>query len=54
MVFGFSLLECFEITLPSGLLTRLDRASQGGGVVGTLIMGLTFSLTAFACVGGRS
>lgn len=51
LVFGLSLLGAFEITLPSGLLTRLDRASQGGGVVGTLIMGLTFSLTAFACVG---
>jgi thiol:disulfide interchange protein len=51
LVFGLSLLGAFEITLPSGMLTRLDRASQGGGVVGTLIMGLTFSLTAFACVG---
>ncbi len=50
-VFGLSLLGAFEITLPSGFLTKLDRASQGGGVVGALIMGLTFSLTAFACVG---
>lgn len=33
------------------MLTRLDRASQGGGILGTLLMGLTFSLTAFACVG---
>ena len=51
LVFGLSLLGAFELTLPSGLLTRLDRASQRGGYAGTLVMGLTFSLTAFACVG---
>jgi thiol:disulfide interchange protein len=50
-VFGLSLLGAFELTLPSGLLTRLDRASQGGGTAGTLLMGLTFSLTSFACIG---
>ena len=49
--FALSLLGAFEITLPSGLLTKLDRASQRGGFVGTLLMGLTFSLTSFACVG---
>jgi thiol:disulfide interchange protein DsbD len=51
LVFGLSLLGAFEITIPSSVLTRLDQASQGGGIVGTLLMGLTFSLTAFACVG---
>lgn len=50
-VFGLSLLGAFELQLPSGLLTRLDRASQGGGYAGTLLMGLTFSLTSFACIG---
>ena len=50
-VFGLSLLGAFEITLPSGLLTRLDSASRRGGYLGTLLMGLTFSLTSFACVG---
>lgn len=49
--FGLSLLGAFEITLPSGMLTKLDNASRSGGYVGTLIMGLTFSLTSFACVG---
>jgi thiol:disulfide interchange protein len=51
LVFGLSLLGAFELTLPSGLLTSLDRASQGGGYAGSLIMGLTFSLTSFACIG---
>src|SRR5262249_51076893 len=54
IVFGFfalSLLGAFEITLPSSLLTKLDAASRQGGYLGTLLMGLTFSLTSFACVG---
>ena len=34
--FALSLLGAFEITLPSGLLTRLDRASGRGGFAGTL------------------
>jgi len=49
-VFALSLLGAFEITLPSGLLTKLDQASRRGGYLGTLLMGLTFSLTSFACV----
>ena len=51
IIFGLSLLGAFELTLPSGLLTRLNQASEGGGYAGTLIMGLTFTLTAFACIG---
>lgn len=50
-VFGLSLLGAFELTLPSSLLTRLNAASGRGGYVGTLIMGLTFCLASFACVG---
>ena len=51
LVFGLSLLGAFEITIPSAVLTRLNNASQGGGTLGTLLMGLTFSLASFACVG---
>jgi thiol:disulfide interchange protein DsbD len=49
--FAVSLLGAFEITLPSSLLTKLDAASRRGGYLGTLLMGLTFALTSFACVG---
>lgn len=49
--FGLSLLGAFEITLPSGLLTKLNLASSRGGLLGTLLMGLTFCLASFACVG---
>lgn len=48
---ALSLLGAYEITLPSSLLTKLNAASDGGGIAGTLLMGLTFSLTSFACVG---
>jgi thiol:disulfide interchange protein len=50
-VFGLSLLGAFELSLPSGLLTKLNNASQGSGYGATLLMGLTFSLTSFACIG---
>ncbi|MEP7354550.1 MAG: cytochrome c biogenesis protein CcdA [Acidobacteriota bacterium] len=49
--FALSLLGAFEITLPTSLLTKMDGASRRGGYLGTLLMGLTFSLTSFACVG---
>ncbi len=51
LVFGLSLLGAFEITLPSGLLTKLNAESNRGGYAGTLFMGLTFCLASFACVG---
>ena len=51
IAFGLSLLGAFEITIPSSLLTRLNRASDSGGFAGALLMGLTFSLASFACVG---
>jgi thiol:disulfide interchange protein len=49
--FGLSLLGAFEITIPSGILTRLNAASGQGGFAGALLMGLTFALASFACVG---
>jgi thiol:disulfide interchange protein DsbD len=49
--FGLSLLGAFEITIPSGILTRLNDASGQGGFAGALLMGLTFALASFACVG---
>jgi thiol:disulfide interchange protein DsbD len=51
IAFSLSLLGAFEITIPSSVLTRLNQASGSGSFVGTLLMGLTFSLASFACVG---
>ena len=51
IAFAMSLLGAFEITIPSSVLTALNQKSEKGGFAGTLLMGLTFSLSAFACVG---
>ena len=51
ITFGLSLLGAFEITIPSAVLTRLNQGADKGGFVGSLLMGLTFSLASFACVG---
>ncbi|MGA9625871.1 MAG: cytochrome c biogenesis protein CcdA, partial [Bryobacteraceae bacterium] len=51
LAFGLSLLGAFEINIPSPILTRLNRSSEKGGWAGALLMGLTFSLASFACVG---
>lgn len=49
--FGASLLGAFEITMPSGAMTSLNRFTQGSGVFPTLMMGLVFALASFACTG---
>src|SRR5207248_1929316 len=51
ITFGLSLLGAFEITIPSVVLTRLNQSADRGGFAGSLLMGLTFSLSSFACVG---
>ncbi len=51
LAFGLSLLGAFEINIPSPILTRLNQSSEKGGYAGALLMGLTFSLASFACVG---
>ena len=50
--FALSLLGVFFLQLPTGLMNRLNKASfdqHQGSVVGTMLMGLTFSLTSFTC-----
>ncbi|MEP6947300.1 MAG: cytochrome c biogenesis protein CcdA [Acidobacteriota bacterium] len=54
LFFAFNLFGAYEITIPSGILTKLDaitrsREGEGSGVVGALLMGLTFTLTSFTC-----
>ena len=54
LLFAFNLFGAYEITIPTGVLTKLDRFTrskegEGGGVVGALLMGLTFTLTSFTC-----
>ena len=50
--FALSLLGVFFVQAPTGLMNRLNKASSEqhqGSVVGTMLMGLTFSLTSFTC-----
>jgi thiol:disulfide interchange protein DsbD len=54
LFFAFNLFGAYEITIPSGILTRLDsltrsKEGEGSGVIGALLMGLTFTLTSFTC-----
>lgn len=54
LVFAFNLFGFYEISIPAGVLTRLDsitRSEEGKGsaYIGALLMGLTFTLTSFTC-----
>lgn len=54
LFFAFNLFGAYEITVPSGLLSRLDsltrtKEGEGSGIIGALLMGLTFTLTSFTC-----
>jgi len=49
--FGASMMGAFEITMPSGAMTSLNRLTGSGGIFATLMMGLVFALASFACTG---
>ncbi|MGI8495050.1 MAG: protein-disulfide reductase DsbD family protein, partial [Pyrinomonadaceae bacterium] len=54
LFFAFNLFGSYEIAIPTKLLTRLDNLTrsqegEGSGVIGALLMGLTFTLTSFTC-----
>lgn len=51
IVFGFSLLGFFDITLPSGFINSIDKKSDKGGLVGVFFMALTLVLVSFSCIG---
>ncbi len=54
LFFAFNLFGAYEIAIPTGILTKLDnltrtREGEGSGIIGALLMGLTFTLTSFTC-----
>ena len=54
LFFAFNLFGAYEIQVPTGVLNKLDsftrsKEGEGGGIVGALLMGLTFTLTSFTC-----
>ncbi|MDQ2732425.1 MAG: thioredoxin family protein, partial [Armatimonadota bacterium] len=46
---ALSLMGYFELALPPALANRASALSGKGGLLGTLLMGLTFTLTSFTC-----
>ena len=50
VVFALSLFGVIELRLPSSWLSAVDKkSSESSGIVGILLMSLTFSLTSFTC-----
>ncbi len=49
--FALWFLGAFEITLPSGLVNKVDQKSESGGVAGVFFMALTLVLVSFSCTG---
>src|SRR5690606_30554394 len=51
VVFAISFFGAFEITLPQGLVNKVDSASNKGGLIGIFFMAFTLSLVSFSCTG---
>ena len=51
LLFGLSFLGLFEITLPSGLVNKIDAQADKGGWGGVFFMALTLVLVSFSCTG---
>ena len=49
--FSLSFFGFYEITLPSSWGTKMDAASDVGGVVGIFFMALTLAIVSFSCTG---
>ncbi|WP_284652603.1 protein-disulfide reductase DsbD family protein [Flavobacterium terrisoli] len=51
VVFAISFFGAFEITMPSSLSNKVDRASDKGGLIGIFFMALTLIIVSFSCIG---
>ncbi|MGB1295944.1 MAG: cytochrome c biogenesis protein CcdA [Flavobacteriales bacterium] len=51
IVFAFSFLGAFEITLPSSWGTNIDNKADKGGMVGIFFMALALAIVSFSCTG---
>ena len=49
--FSLSFFGFYEITLPSSWGTKMDTASDVGGIVGIFFMALTLAIVSFSCTG---
>ena len=51
LVFALSFLGLFEITLPNGIINKVDAMGDKGGLIGVFFMALTLVLVSFSCTG---
>lgn len=49
ILFALSFFGLFEITLPSGLVNKIDRQADKGGLIGVFFMAITLVLVSFSC-----
>jgi thiol:disulfide interchange protein len=49
--FAFAFLGMFELTLPSGLVNKMDAKADKGGLTGIFFMAFTLVLVSFSCTG---
>jgi thiol:disulfide interchange protein DsbD len=49
VIFALNLFGAFEIQIPTGIMNKLNKKTQGAGIGSILAMGLVFSLTSFTC-----
>jgi thiol:disulfide interchange protein len=51
VIFAISFFGAFEITMPTSLSNKADKASNKGGLVGIFFMALTLIIVSFSCIG---
>jgi thiol:disulfide interchange protein len=51
LIFAASFLGAFEITLPSGLVNKIDQQGDRGGFLGIFFMALALVVISFSCTG---
>ncbi|MDR1877223.1 MAG: thioredoxin family protein [Flavobacteriaceae bacterium] len=51
LTFAFSFFGYFDISLPSWMANKSDKASESGGIVGLFFMALTLVIVSFSCTG---
>ncbi len=51
LVFAFSFLGAFEITLPGGMANKADRQADKGGYLAAFFVALAMAIVSFSCTG---
>jgi thiol:disulfide interchange protein len=51
ILFAFSFFGYYDITLPSWMANKSDKASESGGIIGLFFMALTLVIVSFSCTG---